>query len=309
MKNKIVALTAFLLPALMLSQQVNAGSSACTSRQNNTPDKLLECVTLDGVRAHQAAFQSIADANGGTRHSGSSGYDQSVDYVASTLEAAGYDVTVQPFQYNTFFLNGPSTLEQITPAPAVYSEGVDYDTMTYSRSGEVTGNVTGVDLALVDPALSTSGCEAADFAGFPVGDIALVQRGACTFRVKAENAEAAGASAVIIFNQGVPGREGLINGTLSPGYTGSLPVLEATYARGAEWAGTSGLIMHLAVDAVSGEVTSYNVLAETPDGDPENVVMAGAHLDSVTEGPGIQDNGSGSAAILETALQLSLIHI
>lgn len=307
MKNKIVALTAFLLPALMLSQQVNAGSSACTSRQNNTPDKLLECVTLDGVRAHQAAFQSIADANGGTRHSGSSGYDQSVDYVASTLEAAGYDVTVQPFQYNTFFLNGPSTLEQITPAPAVYSEGVDYDTMTYSRSGEVTGNVTGVDLALVDPALSTSGCEAADFAGFPVGDIALVQRGACTFRVKAENAEAAGASAVIIFNQGVPGREGLINGTLSPGYTGSLPVLEATYARGAEWAGTSGLIMHLAVDAVSGEVTSYNVLAETPDGDPENVVMAGAHLDSVTEGPGIQDNGSGSAAILETALQMAKV--
>ena len=54
----------------------------------------------------------------------------------------------------------------------------------------------------VPPRASTSGCEAADFAGFPAGNIALVQRGTCTFAVKALNAQAAGASAVIIFNQG-----------------------------------------------------------------------------------------------------------
>ncbi|GAB2672653.1 M28 family metallopeptidase [Kribbella swartbergensis] len=48
--------------------------------------------------------------------------------------------------------------------------------------------------------------------------------------------------------------------------------------------------------------TSYNVIAEWPHGDPNHVVMAGAHLDSVSSGPGINDNGSGSAGVLETAL-------
>jgi hypothetical protein len=53
----------------------------CNVRVNNNIEKLLECVTLEGVREHQAALQAIADANGGTRVSGTPGYDQSVDYV------------------------------------------------------------------------------------------------------------------------------------------------------------------------------------------------------------------------------------
>ena len=53
------------------------GAQSCASRSNNTFKKLLECVTVDGVRAHQAALQAFADANGGTRVSGSPGYDQS----------------------------------------------------------------------------------------------------------------------------------------------------------------------------------------------------------------------------------------
>lgn len=57
-------------------------------------------------------------------------------------------------------------------------------------------------------------------------------------------------------------------------------------------------------DTVSEIRTTENVIAETPWGDPNNVVMAGAHLDSVIEGPGINDNGSGSASILEVALKL-----
>lgn len=73
-----------------------AAAAACAARENNTVDKLLECVTLDGVHSHQAAFQAIADANNGIRTSGTPGYNQSVDYVAGKLEAAGYDVTVQP---------------------------------------------------------------------------------------------------------------------------------------------------------------------------------------------------------------------
>ncbi|MFG2436375.1 M28 family metallopeptidase [Streptomyces sp. NPDC048508] len=55
----------------------------------------------------------------------------------------------------------------------------------------------------------------------------------------------------------------------------------------------------------SGGRTGYNLIADWPGGDTGRVVMAGSHLDSVTAGPGINDNGSGSAAVLETALAVS----
>jgi len=287
---------------------VFAGPSSCDNRVNNTTSKLLECVTVEGVREHQAAFQAIADANGGIRTSGTPGYDASVDYVVERMEAAGYEVTVQPFQFNAFIELGPSTLEQIAPGAVTYVEGTDYNLMAQTDAGDVTGAVTAVDLALADPASSTSGCEAGDFAGFPAGNIALVQRGACSFQLKAENAAAAGAVGAIIFNQGnSPDRTGLINGTLGANYAGGIPVFFATFDRGVEWAGTSGLVLHMIADVFRGEATTSNVFAETVAGDPSNVIMAGAHLDSVNEGPGIQDNGSGSAAILEVAEQMARV--
>ncbi|MFG2336953.1 M28 family metallopeptidase [Streptomyces yangpuensis] len=55
----------------------------------------------------------------------------------------------------------------------------------------------------------------------------------------------------------------------------------------------------------SSGATGYNLIADWPGGDPNSVLMAGAHLDSVSSGAGINDNGSGSAAVLETALAVS----
>jgi hypothetical protein len=92
---------------------VLAGSESCDKRVNNTNNKLLECVTLDGVREHQAAFQAIADANGGNRASGTSGYEASVDYVVDRMVAAGYDVTVQVFPFG-----GGSTFNVIAEIPS-----------------------------------------------------------------------------------------------------------------------------------------------------------------------------------------------
>jgi aminopeptidase Y len=285
-----------------------AGPKSCDQRVKNTPNKLLECVTVDGAREHQAALQSVADANGGIRTSGTPGYNASVDYVVERMMAAGYDVTVQPFEFNSFIKLGPSTLEQTTPAPTTYVEETDYTLVSQTDPGDVTGPVTGVDLALGTPGTSTSGCEVSDFVGFAAGHIALVQRGACTFQLKAENASAVGAVGVIIFNQGnSDGRKGLINGTLGADYSGDIPVVFATFDRGVEWAGTPALEMHLVVDIFRGLATSFNVLGESIGGDPGNVIMAGAHLDSVNEGPGIQDNGSGSAAILEVAEQMAKV--
>jgi len=99
-------------------------------------------------------------------------------------------------------------------------------------------------------------------------------------------------------------RLGLFSGTLSEDYTGGIPVLGTTYGLGVDLASTAGLQLRMAVDVFRGTVTTANVIAETDGGRGDNVVLAGAHLDSVVAGPGIQDNGSGTAALLEIAIQM-----
>ncbi|NHA67609.1 M28 family metallopeptidase [Phycicoccus flavus] len=283
--------------AATLGPSAVAGPDACSSRTNNTHAKLAECVTLEGVRAHQAALQAIADANNDTRVSGSPGYDESVEYVRSTLEKAGYSPTVQSFTYNTFITLSATVLEQVSPAP---TGPVPVSIMSYSGSGDVTASVTALT---PPPADATPGCEAADFAGFPAGNIALISRGGCTFAAKATNAAAAGASAVVIYNN----QAGVLNGTLSESFALDLPVVSVTQDVGQRLAGTAGLVLRVKTDTFRGEATTYNVLAETAGGNADNVVMAGAHLDSVNAGPGINDNGSGTAALLETAVQMAKV--
>ena len=118
--------------ALGLASASTAGPSACATRTNNTHAKLQECVTLDGVRAHQSALQAIASANGNTRVSGSPGYDLSADYAESAFRAAGYNVTRQEFQFQTFVSLQPSILERIAPLPA---GPIPNSIMSYSGSG------------------------------------------------------------------------------------------------------------------------------------------------------------------------------
>jgi Zn-dependent M28 family amino/carboxypeptidase len=267
-----------------------------------------KAVTLAGIRQHQAALQTIANANNGTRLAGTPGYDQSVDYVVDKLTAAGYSPTVQPFEFLLVSDRTPPTFERVSPNPATFVDGVDFGTIQYSGSGDVTGQLFAVDL-VVPPGeaanSNTSGCEAADFAGFAAGSIALLQRGTCTFRVKADNALAAGAIAVVIFNEGQPGRIAGAFGTLGPPLH-PLPVLSASFAlgdalRNGVLNGSTGVTVHIRTDTVAEMRTAYNVLAETASGDPNRVIVVGGHLDSVSRGPGINDNGSGSATILEIA--------
>lgn len=282
-----------------LERESPAGVGSCTTRKNDSIAKLLECVMLSAVREHQAVFQQIADANGGNRAAGTTGYDASVSYVVGRLMAAGYQVSLHSFPFE--YLQPPQ-LRQLAPFAAQYAAG----SFTGTGVGSATANVVAVDINLAPPRANTSGCEAADFAGFPAGAIALIQRGSCTFAAKALNAEAAGAAAVIIFNQGdTPLREALLDsGTLSPSTVG-IPVVGASFADGVALAqpGSTATVTTFAPVAT----TQVNVIAESVDGNPNNVVMAGAHLDSVQRGPGINDNGSGSAALLEVALQMAKV--
>ena len=284
--------------------------TACEARANNTIPKMMECVRLDQVRAHQAALQSIADANDGHRFSGFAGYNASVDYVVSELEAAGYDPEVQTFDYLAFQPVGPSVLQQVAPNQITYVEDTDFGLITQSDSGDVTADVTAVDLQLGIGNTSTSGCEDSDFANFPAGNIALLQRGACTFELKAENAAARGAVGIVIFNQGntdAEDRNDIPAVTLTANNTSGIPVLGTTYALGETLANTPGLRMRVFANSLREILPTSNVIAEKAGANPNNVVMAGAHLDSVLAGPGINDNGSGSAAILEVAEQIAKV--
>jgi len=284
----VLALTLAYAPAAM------AGPESCDTRVNNTFSKLLECVTVDGVRAHQAALQTIATANNGIRTSGTPGYNASKDYVVAKMTEYGYNVTVQPFTFQTFIVLSPTILEQTAPPPA---GPIVNNIMAYSGSGDNTASVS-------SPA-GILGCTAGNWVGFPVGNIALVSRGACTFATKATNAYNAGASGVIIYNNA----PGTLNGTLGATFTLNISVTSVTNAQGLALAALipGGLTMRLKTDTFRGIATTYNVIAESKDGDPNNVVMAGAHLDSVNAGPGINDNGSGSAAILEVAKQMAKV--
>ncbi len=276
----------------------------CEYRDNDTYAELLECVTLDGVLEHERALQKIADNSTDpdypdSRAAGTEGYAASVDYVSGLLEDAGYAVTTTPVEFR---FNFPALLEQTAPTTATHESSV----FANSGAGDVTGTVIPVDIALAPPRETTSACEAADFTGLDFSgpsDIALVQRGTCNFAVKAENAVAAGAEAVVVFNQGNdPTREGLVLGTLDP-YVSPVPVVGASFAAG-EALAVPGSTAHVVVRQPETR-TDVNVIAELPGENTDNVVMAGAHLDSVPPGPGINDNGSGTSALLETALMMA----
>jgi Zn-dependent M28 family amino/carboxypeptidase len=232
-------------------------------------------------------------------------------YIQSLLWMAGYDVEVQEFDFPFFQELSDPLLQLTSPAADPYTpnDPAGFYTMTYSGSGDVDAPIEAVDLVMPpadDPNTSTSGCEPEDFEGFTAGNIALIQRGSCTFYQKALNAQNAGATAVIVFNEGQEGRTDAIRGTLgSPEF--DIPVLFTNHALGAAWVDlldSQAVSINVVTDTIAETRTSQNILAATEGGDPANTLIVGAHLDSVFDGPGINDNGSGSAAVLEAALKM-----
>ncbi|MGI5164720.1 M20/M25/M40 family metallo-hydrolase [Spirillospora sp. CA-253888] len=267
------------------------------------PD-LASLVTAKDATKHLNAFAEIAKYNGGNRSAGSPGYDISVKYVVSQLKKAGFSPTTQAFPFDFYRQTGKGALEQTAPNQVSYKEGTEYNTMEYSVAGDVTAPVTAVDVPAPGEG-GSSGCEESDFAGFPAGNIALIQRGTCNLIVKSENAKKAGASAVVMYNR--PDVEGPITGA-TQGTPAGLPVMSTTHAIGRQLiplaqAGT--LKLRVKSETLNERRTTHNVIAETKHGRADNVVLLGAHLDGVPAGAGINDNATGSAAILAVAQKIN----
>ncbi len=304
-------LAAAAIVAALLSPVVTASSANAVDDVNTA--KLQRAVTVGGVLEHERVFQRIANNNGGTRAAGTSGYDASAAYVVSRLRKAGYRVTTQEFTFPFYRELAPAQLSQVSPTPT------DYETATfdYSGSGDVTGTVVATNDVLIPPgptpSSSNSGCEAADFtpASATEDQVALIQRGTCTFEIKAANAAAAGYDAVILFNEGQPGRDALVTGTL--GNPASIPVVGLSFADGASLyaAAAGGPVVVNVVTATEADLNAVttNIIADSKGGNPDKTIVVGAHLDSVQEGAGINDNGSGSATILEIAEEMNKLKV
>ncbi|MEV0622962.1 M28 family metallopeptidase [Nonomuraea sp. NPDC050404] len=300
MRRIVIALITALALAVAMAAPANAGGL-----DDVFAKLLVKQVKGANAKKHLDALQAIATANGGNRAAGSPGYDASVDYVAGKLRKAGFKVTLNPINFvESWSENSPPVLQITAPTPKTYVPGTDFVTFEPSPAGDVTAQVQGVDLTLPPAPVpsSTSGCEASDFAGFVPGRIALIQRGTCPFVQKVDNAAAAGASGLIVFNEGQPGRTDPFPLNIGEWRAG-IPMVFASFAAGNELA-TGSPTVRIKVDANLVLGTNNNVIAESRFGDPRNVVMVGAHLDSVTAGPGINDNGSGTGAILEVAEEM-----
>jgi Zn-dependent M28 family amino/carboxypeptidase len=251
------------------------------------PSRLVEEVTGDRAYAHLVELQRIADANGGNRALGTPGYDASVEYVAGVLRGAGYDVQTPTFTARRF--------EVRQERLAVDGQDVPVSALGFSPTTP-EGGVTG-PLAL----MVGEGCNPADASAVTPGSVALVRRGTCPFAQKAMHAATAGAAGMIVINtEDTP----LNDGTLGEGATGVVPTGGVTRSAGDALAGRAGANVTLTLVTAIQETPSRNVLAQTRTGNPDEVIVAGGHLDSVPEGPGINDNGSGVAALLETAVRL-----
>jgi Zn-dependent M28 family amino/carboxypeptidase len=272
-----------------------AGQPATTSTTASTPATdfgamLQKRVTADAMMAHLKKLQEIADANDGNRALGSPGYDGSVDYVANTLRDKGFDVQTPEFEVHLPFADQPSLTvggNKVAAKPLEFTKGTPPE--------GVTGPL--VPARVED----TPGCTASDYDGLPVaGAVVLVDRGKCQFGVKQAAAAERGAVALIVANN-EDGDD--MGGTLGENTDVKIPVISVTKAIGERLRAAPGPTTIKLNAGVRNERTR-NVIAQTKTGSTANVVMVGAHLDSVPDGPGINDNGSGVAAVLETALQL-----
>src|SRR5690348_11603759 len=302
--------------ATRLTSAADGPSSAgCAARVNNTPSKLLECIRTEDLWRHMQAFQAIADANPGpdghpSRNSGEPGYRASVDYVAGVMRAAGYDVTIQPYTIPYFAFLGFPVFQELSPTAH------DYGFNTEWGPGASTGDATaaiqpagGIVLPPTQVQSSASGCSASDFSGFVPGRIALIQRGTCFYGVKVLNAQAAGASGVVIFNEGNPGRTALLNGALDDAsgnpFIPTIPVAFTSFDTGLalydQYQRGTPPVMSLSIQAlVKPNADDWNVIADSKGGDKNHTVVVDAHLDAIY-GAGMLDNASGSATILDIA--------
>ncbi|KAL2683024.1 hypothetical protein Neosp_007487 [[Neocosmospora] mangrovei] len=273
-------------------------ATGASARKALTPERVASDINLEDLRDVLQSLYKIAQDNDGNRAFGLPGYNASLDFVLARLSCGNhFDITVQPFTHlfshtRNISLTGP--------------DGDDVQTISlqYNHATPPEGVTAPLALVPIDDERG-SGCFQDQWSGIDVeGKIALIKRGKCHFADKLKFAKDNGASAAIIFNDD-PKQTGGSASLGAENFGKLVPVGVISYDQGASWVKrinqNETLEVTLAIDVLTEDRETWQIIADTKEGDADNIIMLGAHLDSIQEGPGINDNGSGVAALLSIA--------
>lgn len=252
-----------------------ASSSAIATPLAKAPPGVLP---VSGDRAYQHV-KELAEKIG-SRPTGSDKEREAASYITAQLQGYGYRVERQGFDFQTF---------QVKEAKAAVVEPTPQDlsvrALYLSGSGEARAPLVFVGLG-----------QASDLPAEGLGGkVALIERGTIEFREKVANVAAAGAKGAIVYNN----RPGPFRGALRQ--VSAIPAVSLSQEDGQRLRGLleqGPVQVHLRVNAALTTITSQNVIGR---GDTTCRIVIGGHYDSVAEGPGANDNASGTAVVLEVA--------
>jgi len=252
-------------------------------------------VIVQNIMNHLGQFDSIAAQHSNSRAM-DLGYNASVQYVVDQLKQYPdyFTISTQDFPVVQMFEVNPPQFSQITPQALQYKNGVDFQTISYSGSGDLTDSVIYVG----------TGCQATEYyaAGFSGGIALVVNTPDCRTVDRADLADQMEVKGLLIFNDD----PGLFSSSAKTPRT--YPIFALSHEAGTEIQQTIAIGQPVSTRMIAEmqEQTSIttNIIADTP-GTNGMFIVSGSHLDSVPAGPGINDNGSGSAANLEIALQFA----
>lgn len=246
---------------------------------------------LQGAQTLQDLADAYPEKN---RVFGGRAHEDTLKYICDELDSTGfYDVYRQKQTHKS---------PEISPNVTVNGAVIEVGSMRYSPSGTVNASLTLV---------SNKGCQASDYPPQTTGTIAVIPRGRCSFREKVLLATSSGAAAAIIYNDASNALSGTL-GVPSSSYH-YIPTVGISERSGKELVdllrGDSSIAAQLEVNVRWQNRTTYNIVAQTKRGDPNNIVAVGAHTDSVNAGTGLDDNGSGTIGILNVAKALNRSHV
>ena len=233
---------------------------------------------------------------------GTKGYEEASKYVEKELADLGFEVKRQEFKVPTQKFG---KIELTVDGKKVKAQALSYTAGTKKPITDAP-LVLPADDNYGDQAGGELGCSTDDFDETAKDAIVLIQRGECAFSDKVKNASEKGVAGVVLYNN----VDGELKGTMGRYFKGSAPAVSVDKVTGDKLrnkltAKNAKVKGSLTLESKFVDAKTWNILAETKAGDPNNVHMLGAHLDSVREGPGINDNASGVAGVLTVAKGLA----
>lgn len=277
--------------ALLIAVSLAVGVPAAYAKDAPAPpaqaqkafdNKIIKKIKADNMYNH------IAHLAAEPRVAGTEAEWEAVEYIEEKFNSYGYETEIQPFKFENYY----------APKVSVTAGGetLSSNSFTYTPNGVVTADLVYAGLGTV------SDVEGMDLSG----KIALIQRGEISFTEKVLNAAKAGASAVIIFNNA----PGVINGTLGEANDDYVPAVALSQDDGEKLKTvlSEGQTISATVSVTDGRIveeTSHNVIAVKKPTQKkkatDQIIVVGAHHDSVDGAPGANDDASGVAASLELA--------